>query len=218
MFFVSISWKFSYYAPSTIGCMSPENTDQKLKKEKIKYFYLKDVWKLHVPQIRDLWLRSYLPYFSFHFILIPAVFLVISQQAALFVLINKLLAEVITNFHSFLIIAPNHAGDDLHRYDFHYEGKQEFYLTQVLTSVNYHTGTETKDYLQIWLNYQIEHHLFPDLPMLKYREVQPQVKALCAKHQIPYVQESVFLRFKKMIDISVGNTTMLSGERSKIFS
>ncbi len=36
------------------------------------------------------------------------------------------------------------------------------------------------------LSFQIEHHLFPDLPSNRYAEAAPRVKALCAKNGIPY--------------------------------
>jgi len=35
------------------------------------------------------------------------------------------------------------------------------------------------------------------------------VKALCEKHNIPYIQESVFTRLRKTLDIMVGKTSML---------
>ena len=56
--------------------------------------------------------------------------------------------------------------------------------------------------------HQIEHHIWPDLSMRSYQKAAPLVKAICAKHGVPYVQESVFLRLKKTIDIIVGNTSM----------
>ena len=40
-------------------------------------------------------------------------------------------------------------------------------------------GGDVNDFLHGWLNYQIEHHLFPDLPPLRYRQLQPKVKARC---------------------------------------
>ncbi len=213
--FLSLTWKFTYYAPSTIGCLDTHG--HRAAKDDLEFLFLNDIFNFRNPRVRRLWLSCYLPYFTFNFIVIPALFLLISYQAALFVLINKILAELITNFHSFLIIGPNHAGDDLHRYDFHYDSKEQFYLTQILSSVNYPCGKEWLDYLQIWLNYQIEHHLFPDLPMLKYREVQPEVKALCEKYNIPYVQENVFKRFAKMVRICVGSEQMITaGEYSEI--
>ena len=36
------------------------------------------------------------------------------------------------------------------------------------------------------LNMQIEHHLLPTMPRHHYRKVRPLVRALCAKHRIPY--------------------------------
>jgi fatty acid desaturase len=108
-----------------------------------------------------------------------------------------------------MIIAPNHTGSDLFRFDHHYKNKQEFYVNQVLGTVNYTTGNDWIDYPQMWLNYQIEHHLIPNLPMTKYQEIQPRVQALCKKYNLPYIQESVFTRFKKFLHVCVGKGTMV---------
>ena len=140
--------------------------------------------------------------------LIPLAFLPLGSAAVTSVFFTKLLAECMTNFHAFFVIGPNHTADDLYRFNFHYRNKAEFYATQVLGSANYRCGSERVDFLSIWLNYQIEHHLFPDLPMLKYREIQPRVKALCEKHGLPYRQESNWRRFKRMISVCVGRTQM----------
>jgi hypothetical protein len=64
------------------------------------------------------------------------------------------------------------------------------------------------DYLHGFLNYQIEHHLFPDLPPSSLRRIQPQVKALCALHGIPYVQESVVRRFAALQAVFIGDASM----------
>jgi hypothetical protein len=44
--------------------------------------------------------------------------------------------------------------------------------------------------------------------MLSYKRSQPLVKALCQKHGVPYVQENVFLRLKKTVDIMTGSSSM----------
>ena len=160
------------------------------------------------PAVRRLWLSCYLPYAAWHFGLVPLLFLPLGPAAVWCVLVNKLLAEALTNAHAFLVIAPNHTADDLYRFAFHYDRKEEFYATQVLGSANYRCGGEVVDYLSIWLNYQIEHHLIPDLPMRQYTRIQPEVKRLCAEHGIPYRQESVFRRFGRMLDVAVGKTSM----------
>ena len=52
------------------------------------------------------------------------------------------------------------------------------------------------------------HHLWPDLSMLSYQKAAPLVRAICAKHGVPYVQQSVFWRLKKTVDIMTGHASM----------
>jgi fatty acid desaturase len=40
------------------------------------------------------------------------------------------------------------------------------------------------------LCYQIEHHLFPDLPSNRYAEIAQRVRALCDEYDLPYVTGS----------------------------
>mmetsp|Transcript_49325 Transcript_49325/g.139661 ORF Transcript_49325/g.139661 Transcript_49325/m.139661 type:complete len:91 (-) Transcript_49325:112-384(-) len=69
-------------------------------------------------------------------------------------------------------------------------------------------GTDLCDFMHGWLNYQIEHHLWPDLSMLSYQKAAPLVKSICKKHGVPYVQENVFVRLRKLADIMVGSASM----------
>merc|ERR1711871_1017214 len=125
-------------------------------------------------------------------------------------MLNLLLADVVSNLHSFLVIATNHAGDDLYRFDNSVTPESgSFFMRQVITSVNFRTGGDVNDFLHGWLNYQIEHHLWPQLSMLSYQRAAPEVKAVCEKHGVPYVQESVFRRLKKTLQIGVGSRDML---------
>jgi fatty acid desaturase len=74
-------------------------------------------------------------------------------------LINLLLAEVLTNVHSFIIVAPNHCGNDMYRFKSGcrpFSGS--FYLRQVVASVDFDMGNDITDFMHGWLNYQIEHH------------------------------------------------------------
>ena len=36
------------------------------------------------------------------------------------------------------------------------------------------------------LSYQVEHHLYPDLPSSRYKQIAPKVKAICEEYQLPY--------------------------------
>jgi len=58
------------------------------------------------------------------------------------------------------------------------------------------------------LNYQIEHHLWPDLPPSAYQRVQPKVKAVCEKHGVPYVQEPLHRRLAQLLGIVTGERRM----------
>ncbi len=83
--------------------------------------------------------------------------------------------------------APNHKGmptipagskiDYLHR--------------QVLTARNVRGGWFT-DILLGGLNYQVEHHLFPNMPRANLRRAQPIVRAYCRDLQISYTETSLF--------------------------
>ena len=132
----------------------------------------------------------------------------LSPAAAGWVLVNSLLAEALTNLHAFMAIVPNHAGDDLYRFDRPGRGRADFYLRQVLGSANFRTGGDLHDFLHGFLNYQVEHHLWPDLPMAAYQRAQPRVRALCEKNGVPYVQESIWRRTWKTVQVMVGATSM----------
>ncbi len=192
---LALTWRASYYAPKTLGVLREQQ--KRLRPDEQQW-----------PKAADLLARSYLPYFLFQFVAFPAAFLPLGPWAAFSAATNSLMAEALTNLHTFLVVGPNHSGDDIYRFDSAPKGRAERYLRQVLGSVNYVTGDELTDYAHLFLNYQIEHHLWPDVPMLKYRQIQPKVRALCEKHGIPYVQESVWKRVRKLVDVFVGNTSM----------
>jgi len=37
-----------------------------------------------------------------------------------------------------------------------------------------------------YLNFQIEHHLFPSMPQFRQKLISPRVKAFCEAHGLPY--------------------------------
>ena len=200
-------WKISYYTPRTHKelCLNAARQQGKPRPATTRL----GAWSMFTEQGRSLWLESVLPYIGYRFVLLPALFLPLGSVAAMNVLLTSVLAEIFTNMHTFLVMIPNHAGDDVMMFDEKSNSKGEFYLRQILGSVNYPTGSNFNDFFYGWLNYQIEHHLWPDLPLSQYQKLQPQVKALCEKHNIPYCQQSIFKRMLKAADIMVGKTSML---------
>ena len=197
---LAMGWRFYYYAPATLRAWKNRHAAKSQLDDK-------DI-RVEEGHEKDLWLTCYLPFIALHFGLFPALFLPLGPLASLSALLNSIGAEVLANLHTFCVIGPNHTGEDLYRYTTRPASKGEATLRQIVGSANYATGTEPIDFAHLFLNYQIEHHIWPDLPMLKYREAAPKVKAVCAKHGIPYTQESVFARVKKMVDVCVGKASM----------
>jgi fatty acid desaturase len=134
------------------------------------------------------------------------VFDVVSRALALGVA-----AEILTNLHSFLVIAPNHCGKDLYHYQTPCNSySAEFFLRCIYSSANFETGTDLVDIPYGWLNYQVEHHMFPNMTPLQYRKLQPLVKSICKKHGVVYTQQNGFLRCWEMLKVSVGMESMTS--------
>jgi fatty acid desaturase len=83
--------------------------------------------------------------------------------------------------------APNHKGmptlTDANELD--------FLRRQVLTSRNVR-GSWLVDLVLGGLNYQIEHHLFPNMPRPNLRRAQPLVRAFCQYHGLDYTEASLF--------------------------
>ncbi|HEV7204962.1 MAG TPA: acyl-CoA desaturase [Jatrophihabitans sp.] len=67
----------------------------------------------------------------------------------------------------------------------------DFLRRQVLTSRNVRGGWFT-DFLLGGLNYQVEHHLFPNMPRPSLRRAQALVRAFCAEHEIRYTETTLF--------------------------
>jgi len=157
----------------------------------------------------DFFLRVLGPYAFFHFLLLPAPLLLFSPAFFLSGIVNLLLADILSNIHGYIVIVPNHAGSDLYRFSRGCKPKSPtFYLRAVVSSANFPTGGNFNDFMHGWLNYQIEHHCWPDLSMLAYQRGQPELEAICKKYGVPYIQENVFIRTAKALSISMGQSNM----------
>ena len=66
------------------------------------------------------------------------------------------------------------------------ETRGEWYLRQMLGSANI-TGRKLTHIMTGNLSYQIEHHLFPDLPSNRYAEIAPKVRQLFHDYRLAYV-------------------------------
>jgi NADPH-dependent stearoyl-CoA 9-desaturase len=98
------------------------------------------------------------------------------------------LANLSRNLWSYMIIFCGHFPDGALHFteeELEDETRAEWYLRQILGAANF-TGSPLLHVLSGNLGYQIEHHLFPDLPSNRYAEISVRVRELCEKYDIPY--------------------------------
>jgi len=224
MLFLPI-WKWFYYAPNTYkelktnewirsGKELPEGYDPEAAVTVVSMMDPSRKATQQIIQPFDVFVRVLGPMFFGRYVVIPlALALVpgIGPSLAWHAVANLVLAELLTNIHSFVTIVTNHAGEDMYTFDDAVKPKTgSFYVRQVVGSVNYDGGSDFVDFLHGFLNYQIEHHVWPDLSMRQYQRGAPRLRAICEKYGVPYVRENVFVRLRKTVDIMVGKTTMRS--------
>ncbi|MFC4602491.1 fatty acid desaturase family protein [Rhodococcus kronopolitis] len=108
-------------------------------------------------------------------------------------------ANVIRNVWTNAIIFCGHFPDGAEKFtkaDIDSETHAQWYLRQMLGSANI-SGGRTLDFMSGNLSYQIEHHLFPDLPSNRLREISVRVQALCEKYDLPYTTGNFALQYGK---------------------
>ncbi|MGV0736131.1 fatty acid desaturase family protein [Mycobacterium syngnathidarum] len=103
------------------------------------------------------------------------------------------IANLIRNYWAYVVIFCGHFPDGAEKFtreEFERETPGEWYLRQMLASANFHAGP-LMAFMSGNLCYQIEHHLFPDLPSNRYAEISQKVRALCDKYDLPYTTGSL---------------------------
>ncbi|MCK8670084.1 fatty acid desaturase [Rhodococcus sp. NPDC003382] len=105
----------------------------------------------------------------------------------------NLTANLVRNLWAYAVIFCGHFPDGAEKFtvdQFENETHAQWYLRQLLGSANI-SGGPVMGFLTGNLSYQIEHHLFPDLPSNRYPEIAARVRALCAKYDLPYTTGSL---------------------------
>jgi NADPH-dependent stearoyl-CoA 9-desaturase len=102
-------------------------------------------------------------------------------------------ANLMRNLWSYTVIFCGHFPDGAEKFtveEFENETQDEWYLRQMLGSANFDAGP-LMAFMSGNLCYQIEHHLFPDLPSNRYAEISERVRPLCEKYDLPYTTGSL---------------------------
>ncbi|WP_197380569.1 fatty acid desaturase family protein [Mycolicibacterium mengxianglii] len=108
-------------------------------------------------------------------------------------------ANVIRNVWSNAVIFCGHFPDGAEKFtktDMVGESKGQWYLRQMLGSANFENGPALR-FMSGNLCYQIEHHLYPDLPSNRLHEISIRVKEICDKYDLPYTTGSFAVQYGK---------------------
>ncbi|MGV0788306.1 acyl-CoA desaturase [Mycolicibacterium sp. XJ2] len=104
------------------------------------------------------------------------------------VLIANVTANLLRNLWAYVVICCGHFTDGAEKFTaatLEGETKPEWYLRQMLGTANFNAGP-VMAFMSGNLCYQIEHHLFPDLPSNRLADIARRVKAVCATYDLPY--------------------------------
>lgn len=106
-------------------------------------------------------------------------------------------ANLIRNVWTNAVIFCGHFPDGAEKFtpeDAENETQAEWYLRQMLGSANI-DGGPVMNFMSGNLSYQIEHHMFPDLPSNRYAEISLKVRELCERYDLPYVSGPLWKQY-----------------------
>lgn len=140
------------------------------------------------PEVKRKWTEGLL--LTAHVVAyLGAVFLVLDPVKAIaFILVH----QGLFGLYMGCSFAPNHKGMPM------LDEKMDFLRKQVLTSRNVR-GNVFVDYALGGLNYQVEHHLFPSMPMPNLRKAQPVVRDYCERIGVPYTETGLFTSYREIL-------------------
>ncbi len=104
-------------------------------------------------------------------------------------LMANVAANLIRNVWTYAIIFCGHFPDQA--YTFTEEeleadpSKGAWYVRQLIGAANI-DGSDVFHFFTGNLSFQVEHHLYPDLPSSRYKEIAPRVRAICERYGLPY--------------------------------
>ncbi len=100
----------------------------------------------------------------------------------------NLAANFIRNVWSYAIIFCGHFPDQTYTFteeETDNETRGAWYVRQLTGAANI-DGGPMFHVISGNLGYQVEHHLFPDMPSTRYGEIAPKVREICVRYGLPY--------------------------------
>lgn len=118
-----------------------------------------------------------------------------------FVFAGNMTANLMRNVWSYTIIFCGHFPEGTHEFTIEEtqdETRGQWYFRQLLGSANL-TGGKWFHIFSGNLSFQIEHHLFPDIPAHRYAEISDEVKEICQRYGLPYNTGPIHKQFASVV-------------------
>ena len=97
-------------------------------------------------------------------------------------------ANIVRNVWAHAIIFCGHFPDQTYTFsqeEVSDETRGAWYVRQLVGAANIE-GSPLFHVISGNLGYQVEHHLYPDMPSTRYAEIAPRVKEICERYDLPY--------------------------------
>jgi len=138
-------------------------------------------------------------------------------------LLANVTANIVRNVWSHSVIMCGHFPEGVATYEQETidpnESRGHWYVRQMLGSANI-SGSRLVHLMSGNLSHQIEHHLWPDLPSNRYRQVAPKVEALFEKYGLNYhsapLPQQVLSAWHKVVRLSLPNNWLETTDRRNL--
>ncbi|HYU83847.1 MAG TPA: acyl-CoA desaturase [Kribbellaceae bacterium] len=144
----------------------------------------------------------------------------LSGPSVLHTLAANAVANVVRNVWSHSVIMCGHFPSGVETFattSIEGETRGDWYLRQMLGSANI-SGSRLMHVMTGNLSYQIEHHLFPDLPSNRYAEIAPKVRELFERYGLSYTSgplvKQVASAWAKVLRLSLPNESFVNRRRA----
>ena len=165
--FLSKYQAFLYYPIGSLVAFSVRITSMRYFIKEFKTKYIGEIIILGI----GIFVMFFLPFFVFN----------LAKATTLFIVVN-----VSVGFYLLNVFAPNHKGMPVIAKN----QKLSFLEQQIMTSRNV-IGSTIIDFVYLGLNYQIEHHLFPNCPRNNLKKLTPYIKEVCKDMKLEYTEVGV---------------------------
>jgi fatty acid desaturase len=115
---------------------------------------------------------------------VPLLFWLFAAVAALYIL-----RTILLGYAMYAILAPGHFPAEAQRTTDQARDRADFFTLQTAATVSFRTGLLGR-FLCSGLEYQVEHHLFPNISHVHYPQVSAAVQAFCNEYGFAYRSHS----------------------------